>query len=92
MGAGADMAIASSHGYLRFNQPRQLASILRAARYESHTLKAILFLSGSYNVMAVALSAMGKIHPLVAALIMPMAGISGFLISYFRKGNGLWKY
>jgi heavy metal translocating P-type ATPase len=92
MGAGADMAIASSHGYLRFNQPRQLASILRAARYESHTLKAVLFLSGSYNVMAVALSAMGKIHPLVAALIMPMAGISGFLISYFRKGNGLWKY
>jgi P-type E1-E2 ATPase len=65
--------------------------LIQWSAYTQKTLTFVVSLSVFYNVVAVALALSGHMHPLVAALIMPLSSLSTAVIVYLRKGTQIWK-
>ncbi|MEY5025100.1 MAG: putative copper-importing P-type ATPase [Verrucomicrobiota bacterium] len=49
--------------------------LLETARAKEHVTRAVLVFTTLYNVSAVALSLAGKMHPLLAAILMPLSSL-----------------
>lgn len=88
--AAVDLAVLSSGAVLERDDVRLLPAVLGFARYSRSSLRLILGASIAYNSVAIAIAAGGHLHPLVAALIMPLSSVTGLTIALLRKGTKLW--
>ena len=86
-----DMASASADVFFSNDYLCNVASLIDYSRYLKVSLEMALCASIAYNAIAVVFAATGHIHPLVAALIMPLSSITTLAIATFRKGNSTWK-
>lgn len=73
---------------------RDLSGILQIidyAKYHLRTLRVILAISLFYNAVAIGLALSNHIHPLTAALIMPLSSLTVVIGIWARKGESIWK-
>ncbi len=75
MGTGAAGAVLAADGVVGVPSLRPLAGGLRAAAAARRTVGRSRVRSVVYNVVAVALAAMGWVNPLVAAVLMPASSL-----------------
>jgi Cu2+-exporting ATPase len=80
----AEIAIEAADIYLRSPSIGAIADTARGARDTLATIRRSLRLSLAYNLVAGALAVTGWIHPLVAALLMPLSS-STVLVSSLRS-------
>ena len=92
MGHGADLAILSAAGFISEGNIGKIARIFRVAKYENQTLRLVIGVSVLYNIVAIVIAVQGFLHPLMAALIMPLSGTSTLFLSSWRTGKKLWKF
>jgi Cu2+-exporting ATPase len=66
---------------------RGVRLLLEAAAQKERTTKAVLYFTTTYNVIAVALALAGRMHPLLAAILMPLSSVAtiGFVLWSLRK-------
>jgi Cu+-exporting ATPase len=88
---GVDLALASADVFLGRSGLEPVDQLLAFARYTMRSLRLILGLSVLYNAAAISLAIAGRMHPLVAALIMPTASVTVILVAAFRRGDVVWK-
>lgn len=74
---GAAAAFASADVCLSAEGLAPLVSLLDGARRTLWTVKLNFLISTSYNVLGATLAMTGAINPLIAAIIMPVAGLTG---------------
>lgn len=91
MGGGIDLALNAAD--ILFLNPNLLSfkNLVTFSKHTLVTLRIVVTLSIFYNLMAVSLACFGILHPLIAALIMPLSSLSTGLIVYLRKGDSIWK-
>lgn len=88
---GVDLALSAADVFLGTPGLTSIEEFRAYSRYTTRTLVGLLGLAAFYNVAAVSLALSGMIHPLVAALIMPVASLSVIAAAFFRQGEHLWK-
>lgn len=91
VGGSIDIAVASSDVAFESASLLDIENLRTFSRYSVSTLRLLLAASVLYNAIAVGLAFSGILHPLVAALIMPVASITILSLCLFRKGDHLWK-
>lgn len=62
---------------------RCLPELFTTARIRRHTIQWIFSIAVLYNVAAVALCLMGKMHPLLAAILMPLSSVATLAIAWW---------
>ena len=75
MGTGAAGAVLAADGVVGVPSLRPLAAGLRAAAAARRTVRRSRVRSVIYNVVAVALAAVGWVNPLIAAVLMPASSL-----------------
>lgn len=70
---GAEASLAASDIYISQPGTSTLAALFRFCRTTMKTIRVNLFISLSYNIIAVGLAAAGYITPLIAAILMPIS-------------------
>jgi Cu2+-exporting ATPase len=88
---GADLALTSADIFLSQEGLAIVDETLTYAHYTQTTQKVVMIFGIAYNVIAVSLALSGVLHPLAAALIMPLSSVSVIAVAYFRKGSAIWK-
>ena len=91
LGRGLDVALNAADVLCLSNDPCGFTQLLSFAQDTATTLRWVVATSICYNVAAVGLACAGVLHPLVAALIMPLSSVSTALIVYLRKGENIWR-
>ena len=86
-----DVAASSADVFLRQDSLCNVESLFHYSKYLHRSLAFALAVSISFNLVAIFFAASGHLHPLIAALIMPLSSVSTLLIATFRKGNSTWK-
>jgi heavy metal translocating P-type ATPase len=87
----ADVSISAGDVLLREDSLCGVEALLCYSKYLRTSLRIALATSATYNAIAVIFAAQGAIHPLIAALIMPLSSLSILLIINLRKGTKSWK-
>jgi Cu2+-exporting ATPase len=87
---GVDVALAVADISLRTPDACTLEALFRFAEHTRQTLTWVIGTSIAYNLAAVSLAVSGIVHPLAAALIMPLAGLSALVICSLRTGENQW--
>lgn len=61
--------------------------LLEAAAQKERTTKSVLFFTTTYNIVAVIIALSGHMHPLLAAILMPLSSVAtiGFVLFSLRK-------
>jgi len=72
----AEIAIEAADVYLRSPSIAAIATTARGARETLATIRRNLRFSLAYNLLAGALAVTGLIHPLIAALVMPLSSLT----------------
>jgi Cu2+-exporting ATPase len=72
----AEIAIEASDVYAKTPSIGEIAAIADGARATLRTIRRSLRISLAYNLTAGALAAAGVIHPLIAALLMPVSSLT----------------
>ncbi|MCX6126228.1 MAG: HAD-IC family P-type ATPase [Proteobacteria bacterium] len=88
---GSDLALQSADVFFSRRDLKGLMSILDYSDYHMKSLGFIMGFSLLYNLAAITLALLNLIHPLTAALIMPLASLTVIIIAWIRKGSALWK-
>lgn len=88
---GTDLTRETSDVVLTTRSLRAVLDIALYSRYHFRTQNLILTTSFCYNLTAVSLALTNHIHPLTAALIMPMSSLTVLALAWIRKGNSIWK-
>lgn len=88
---GVDLALNSADVFLGSPGIEEIAGFLRFCAYTRRTLVLILTISVLYNLAAIGLAMAGILHPLVAAMIMPLASLTVVSIGALRRGEDTWK-
>ena len=81
---GAAASLDAAPVYLQTDGPSALVDLVDASRQTVRTIRRNFFLSLGYNSVAVTLAMSGLIHPLMAAILMPLSSltvISSVLVS-----------
>ena len=91
MGGGIDIALNAAEVLFLNKNMFSFVSLYKYALHTQQTLKIVIALSVLYNLTAVILACFGILHPIIAALIMPISSITTALIVFLRKGDSLWK-
>ena len=78
---GAEASLAAAPVYLASEGLEPIQELLGISRSTCRTIRLNLAASLSYNVLAAGLAMLGWIHPLVAAVIMPISSITVVAIS-----------
>jgi Cu2+-exporting ATPase len=87
----SDVTNINADAFLTSQGLNAVHGLISFSKYHQNSLILILGVSASYNLVAIALALVGKIHPLTAALIMPSASLTVVLITWLRKGTKVWK-
>jgi Cu2+-exporting ATPase len=82
---GAEAALAAADVFLGREGLSPVAELLEGARRTLGVIRRNLIFSLSYNVVAVSLAMAGFMHPLVAAILMPLSSITVVVSSYRAK-------
>jgi Cu2+-exporting ATPase len=82
---GAEAALAAADVFLGREGLSPVAELLDGARRTLSVIRRNLIFSLSYNVVAVSLAMAGLMHPLVAAILMPLSSITVVVSSYRAK-------
>jgi cation transport ATPase len=72
----AEVAIDTADVYLRSPSIAMIATTLAGARATLATIRRNLRFSLAYNAVAGALAVTGLIHPLIAAILMPLSSLT----------------
>lgn len=61
--------------------------LLEAAQQKERTTRGVLILTTAYNLVAIALALSGKMHPLLASILMPLSSLVtiGFVVVRLRR-------
>lgn len=73
---GAEASLAAADAYLAHPGLSPIVSLTRAGPRMLRAVKRIFVVSLAYNVFAGALAAAGLIHPVIAAILMPLSSLS----------------
>ncbi len=87
---GVETALKSSDVYLANRNLRSLVDFLTVAKKTNRLVKQALVVSVIYNVTAGTLAIFGVIHPLLAALIMPVNALTSLGLSFWSLRRALW--
>jgi P-type E1-E2 ATPase len=79
---GAEAALAAADVYLARPGIDGLADLVEGARRTLTVIRRNLVFSLTYNVVAVSLAVTGHMHPLLAAVLMPLSSITVVVSSY----------
>lgn len=82
MQGGAEASLSAAGVYLNRGGLNALAELLSASRQTMRTIRASLSVSLLYNTFSVGLAAAGWIHPLIAALMMPLSSLTVILLAW----------
>ena len=88
---GADLALSSADVFLSRDGISVVDQALEFSGYCQTTEKIVIGFGLIYNLIAIALALAGILHPLAAALIMPLSSLSVVTVAYLRKGVTVWK-
>jgi P-type Cu+ transporter len=75
LGGGADVAVEASDLTLVGGDPNGVADAIALSRETYATIKQNLFWAFAYNVAAIPLAALGRLHPMVAAAAMSLSSV-----------------
>jgi Cu+-exporting ATPase len=75
LGGGADVAVEASDLTLVGGDPNGVADAVALSRETYATIKQNLFWAFAYNVAAIPLAALGRLHPMVAAAAMSLSSV-----------------
>lgn len=89
---GADVAIGAADAFCQITGLGPVEDLRAFAVYCMTSLKIVLGVSLAYNVVAVGMALSGFIHPIVAALIMPLSSISVIAVASMRGGQSIWTF
>jgi Cu2+-exporting ATPase len=73
---GAEAALAAADVYIASPGVAPVVSLVRAARRTMRTIHINLAISLTYNLIAGALAATGRMNPLIAAVLMPVSSVT----------------
>ncbi len=79
---GAEASLAAANVYLRQSGLEDLLKLVRASRQTMGTIRFSLLISVLYNTFSVGLATMGLIHPLIAAIMMPLSSLTTIVLAY----------
>jgi Cu2+-exporting ATPase len=79
---GAEASLAAAPVYLSRGGLSDLLQLSAASRQTMRTIHVSLLISVLYNTFSVGLATMGLIHPLVAALMMPLSSLTTIILAY----------
>jgi Cu2+-exporting ATPase len=82
---GAEAALAAADVYLSKPGLSPITELLDGSRRTLRVIRRNLVFSLAYNVVAVALAMTGHMHPLLAAILMPLSSITVVVSSYRAK-------
>ena len=82
---GAEAALAAADVYLSRPGLSPVVELLEGSRRTLSVIRRNLVFSLGYNVVAVSLAMAGLMHPLVAAILMPLSSITVVVSSYRAK-------
>ena len=82
---GAEAALAAADVYLGHPGLSPIADLLTGSRRTLGVIRRNLVFSLAYNVVAVTLAMTGHMHPLLAAILMPLSSITVVVSSYRAK-------
>lgn len=82
---GAQVSLLASDVFLRTADLRAILSLSKGAKQSMRVIRANLWSSAIYNIIATGLAMMGLISPLIAAIIMPISSLSVVLSSIFQQ-------
>jgi P-type Cu+ transporter len=75
LGGGSDVAVEASDLTLVGGDPNGVADAVALSRETYATIKQNLFWAFAYNVAAIPLAALGRLHPMVAAAAMSLSSV-----------------
>lgn len=79
---GAEASLAAAPVYLSRGGLSDLLLLASASRQTMTTIHVSLLISILYNTFSVGLATMGLIHPLIAALMMPLSSLTTIILAY----------
>ncbi|MFO0034994.1 MAG: heavy metal translocating P-type ATPase [Planctomycetota bacterium] len=79
---GAEASLAAAPVYLSRGGLTDLLQLASASRQTMTTIHVSLVISILYNTFSVGLATMGLIHPLIAALMMPLSSLTTIILAY----------
>lgn len=82
---GAEAALAAADIYLSRPGLNPVVELLEGSRRTLGVIRRNLFFSLGYNLVAVSMAMAGLMHPLVAAILMPLSSITVVVSSYRAK-------
>lgn len=82
---GAQVSLLASDIFLRGGDLGAILTLHDGARQSMKVIRANLWSSGLYNIIAVLLAAFGLISPLTAAILMPVSSLSVVLSSILQR-------
>jgi len=88
---GMDLTLQNADMFLAQPDLKGVVQLLEYSAYHGRSVRLILCVSVIYNLIAIGLALANIIHPLVAALIMPLSSLTVILIAWFRNGDKIWK-
>jgi Cu2+-exporting ATPase len=78
---GSDHSLQAAPVYLANGRIESLIQLLDAAKQSVRGIRRCFVISLVYNTLTISLAALGWIHPLIAAIMMPISGISVLLLA-----------
>ncbi len=90
IGGGAEVSLQAADVYLANGSLEGIESVMDLARRTMRVIRRNSIASLVYNAFSISLAAMGFLHPLVAALLMPTSGLTVILVTllgHTRRGN-----
>ena len=88
---GTDLTRETADVFLTKSSLRGVIDIIMYSHYHYRTQQLILGTSLIYNLVAMGLALCNRIHPLTAALIMPLSSLTVLVFAWIRKGGSVWK-
>jgi Cu2+-exporting ATPase len=84
---GAEASLTAADVYLSKPGLSSLTTLTAASRHTLSIIRTNLCLSLAYNVLAAALAIAGLMHPLIAAILMPLSSLTVVTLTMFRLRN-----
>ncbi|MEM1222453.1 MAG: HAD-IC family P-type ATPase [Verrucomicrobiota bacterium] len=78
---------ASSDFFFFGRSLKTIPSLFKIAKQRHQTIRNVFWAAISYNCIAVALCLSGHMHPLLAAILMPLSSIATLVIAWFGLGK-----
>ncbi len=82
---GAEAALEAADGYFNYAGLSQILPLLEASKRVVATIRRGLLFSAAYNAVGASLAIAGVIHPLTAAILMPLSSLTVTLHAYRSK-------